>query len=240
MTTTRPEMRHALRAALEAAANDWLMGVSEADRSEGGRLDTMFRVSGFSPANGVPKDPRAKVKDWCGMAVVAWLIEGGMNVGLNTSFLHVYNVEDFFTYGRPRNRNPRRLDQFVTLGEGKETSILGWHKSERALRRWLDRAAVADGLTGAVNPDLFREGDVVLLDWSGRNDADHIAIVAQWDAAEKRLHTWEGNVDGLSPTGEPVQEAVVPRSYDLAGRDRRLIYGVGRLSPLDFGVEAVR
>lgn len=242
MSSNRPDMQACIIRALEAAANDWLAGVSEADRREGGRLDTMFRVSGWSPAFGVPKEPDAKVNDWCGMAVFAWLLEGGLNSGFNTSFLHCKNVEDFFTYGRPRAFNSNRLDRRVVVN-GIEQAIDAWHRSHKAPRRWLGRTAIADGLLDVKtpNPDLFRPGDVVLIDWAGRDGADHITIVSQWDAETRQLHTWEGNRAGKSHQGDDVRDAVVPCVYDLTSSLwRRRIYGAGRLSPLDFGAEVVR
>lgn len=242
MSTNRPDMQACIIRALEAAANDWLAGVSEADRREGGRLDTMFRVSGWSPAYGVPKGPRDKVRDWCGMAVCAWLLEGGLNPGLNTSFLHEMNVQDFFTYGKPTTFNGARLDRFVVV-DGKERRIEDWHRSEKASRRWLTRAAVTDGLLDqkTPNPDLFQPGDVACIDWSGLNRADHIVLVSQWDAEDRILHTWEGNRSGKNVAGDDVADAVVPLTYDLkTSYWRRRMFGVGRFSRLDFGSEVVR
>lgn len=238
---TRPDMQHGISQALEQAADDYRAGVSEADRSEGGRLDTMFRVSGYSPVNGVSRDPTAGVPEWCGMAVVSWLIAGGFNPCFNTSFLHTFNVEAFFTYAHRKMVNRRRYDSVVIV-DGKETPIVGWHRAHKAMRRWLDRAQIAEGLASSEpNPDLFAPGDVVLIDWAGRNDADHITMVRDWDPVTKVLRTWEGNRSGADVEGRPVRDAVVPRRYDLTtAADRRIIYGVGRTSRLDWGHEEAR
>ena len=240
ITARRAAMRAGIALALEQAADDYRAGVSEADRSEGGRLDTMFRVSGYS-ARGVSQDPAHGVPEWCGMAVVSWLIGGGFNRHFNTSFLHVFNVEAFFTYAARRMVNRRRYDTHAIV-DGREVPIVSWHRSAGALRRWLAREQIADGLTvNEPNPDLFAPGDVVLIDWSGRNDADHITIVRDWDPHTQILRTSEGNRSGLDVEGRPVRDAVVPCRYDLTTTaDRRIIYGVGRTSPLDWGTEEAR
>ena len=226
--------------ALEAADRDWRNNVGEHDRAS---LDRMFVASGF--ARQAPRDWDAKVPDWCGMAVGLWLQDGGMNSAFGRSFLHCLNVEAFFTYGRQKNVNPRRLDVEVQL-EGKWVP-LAVVQSGSSARRWLDRAIVATRMA-AVPPrttqlvadlDLFRPGDVVLLDWSGHNDADHITMVKAWDG--KVLTTIEGNASGLGPAGEKRREAVVERKLDLTKpANLRLVYGVGRLSPMDFTFNLVR
>ena len=237
--STRPDMQTGIRLALEQAADDYRAGVSEADRSEGGRLDTMFRVSGYS-TRGVSQDPAHGVPEWCGMAVVSWLIAGGFNRHFNTSFLHTFNAEAFFTYAAQRMVNRRRYDTHAVVG-GKEVPIIAWHRDAGALRRWLGREQVVAGITAAPNPDLFAAGDVVLIDWSGRNDADHITFVRDWDPVTRILRTWEGNRSGVDVEGRPVRDAVVCCRYDLNRfADRRIIYGVGRTSPLDWGTEEAR
>jgi len=237
----RAAMLAGIALALRQAEDDFHAGVSETERPEGGRLDTMFRVSGYSPFTGVSQHMAHGVPEWCGMAVVSWLIAGGFNPCFNTSFLHTFNVEAFFTYGTRRMVNRRRHDS-IAIVDGVETPIVGWHRGAGMMRRWLDRARILDGLaTVEPNPDLFAPGDVVLIDWSGRNDADHITIVRDWDPVTKVLRTWEGNRSGLDAAGRPVRDAVVCCRYDLTtAADRRIIYGGGRTSPLDWGHEEAR
>lgn len=223
-----------------AAERDWRAHVGEHDRRVGSRLDQMFVESGWS-SFGVPKDSNAKVPDWCGMAVWSWLRAGGVNPGFNTSFLHVFNVEAFFAYGARRNVNPARLDTEVKpTPTSSWRSLRAWHEEHGRLRRWVDR----DGIRARVatqDADLFAPGDVLLIDWSGRNDADHVALVRAWDPMGRRLSTIEGNRTGSGPNGEVWRDAVVACEYDLADlRTVRLMYGVGRLSPLDYGREEVR
>lgn len=232
------ELEHYVESALAAAEADWRSDVGEHRREVDGALDRMFKLSGFSSA-GVPKDPEDRVPEWCGMAVFSWLAAAGLNPGFNTSFLHVYNVEAFFSYGRFKNVNPRRLDTEVKLVSGWQP-ITQWHDDLGAVREWWRRSGISREV-GAGSPDIFKPGDVILLDWSGRNDADHIAMVRSWDPGSKRLTCFEGNRTGLGPAGDLRRESVVTVEYDLS-RPRTLakVYGAGRLSVLDFGVEAVR
>jgi hypothetical protein len=229
-------MREHLLNALEAADRDWRANVGEHDHAS---LDRMFRTSGF--ARQAPRPEDAKVPDWCGMAVGTWLVDGGMNPAFARSFLHCLNVEAFFTYGRQRNVNPRRLDTQIQL-DGKWTLIASFHgvPSSSMLRAWADRGTVAERLDDDYHiGQLFQPGDVVLLDWSGRDAADHITMVKSWTG--RTLTTIEGNATGLGPDGKRRREAVVVRQLDLGDRaTRRLIYGRGRLSPMDFCTNAVK
>lgn len=229
-------MHEHLLKALEAADRDWRANLGEHDHAS---LDRMFRTSGF--ARQAPRPNDAKVPDWCGMAVGTWLVDGGMNPAFARSFLHCLNVEAFFTYGRQRNVNPRRLDTQIQL-DGKWTLIASFHgvPSSSMLRSWADRGTVAERLDDDYHAgQLFQPGDVVLFDWSGRDAADHITMVKSWTG--RTLTTIEGNATGLGPNGERRRDAVVVRQLDLGDRaHRRLIYGRGRLSPMDFCTNAVK
>lgn len=225
-------MRDHLTRALAAADRDWRANVGEHDRPS---LDRMFIASGF--ARQAPRPEDAKVPDWCGMAVGLWLQDGGLNPRFGRSFLHCLNVEAFFTYGQKSNVNPRRLDTHISL-EGQWRSIRDFHGGMS--RRWLDRKQVRDRLVDEVEwPDLFQPGDVMLVDWSGRDAADHITMVYAWDG--RTLITREGNATGRGPDGKQRRDAVVERRLDLAmDSSRRLVYGVGRLSPMDFCTNPVK
>lgn len=229
-------MREHLNKALEAAERDWRNNVGEHDRPS---LDRMFRVSGF--ARQAPRPADAKVPDWCGMAVGTWLVDGGINPAFARSFLHCLNVEAFFTYGRKSNVNPKRLDTQMQL-DGQWRSIQALHGAAAGsmLRAWADRSEVLKRVDDEYHSAaLFQPGDVVLLDWSGRDAADHITMVHRWDG--RTLVTIEGNATGSGPEGERRRDAVVIRRMDLReSNNRRLVYGRGRLSPMDFGTNPVK
>lgn len=226
--------------ALAQAESDWHVNVGEHDRKPGSRIDQMFIASGWNRF-GVPKGAHDKIPDWCGMAVCSWLLAAGMNPGLNTSFLHTFNVEAFFTYGKQKNVNPGRLDRVVTLPTG-DMDIAAWHKADRQPRRWTDRGGIASAVGSASSaPSVFAPGDVLLIDWAGANDADHIAMVRHWDPTTKILMCIEGNRTGKGPDGKTRRDAVVVCTYDLSKPAvLRQLYGVGRLSPLDFTTHPVR
>lgn len=229
-------MREHLNKALEAAERDWRNNVGEHDRPS---LDRMFRVSGF--ARQAPRPADAKVPDWCGMAVGTWLVDGGINPAFARSFLHCLNVEAFFTYGRKSNVNPKRLHTQMQL-DGQWRSIQALHGAAAGsmLRAWADRSEVLKRVDDEYHSAaLFQPGDVVLLDWSGRDAADHITMVHRWDG--RTLVTIEGNATGSGPEGERRRDAVVIRRMDLReSNNRRLVYGRGRLSPMDFGTNPVK
>lgn len=226
-------MREHLSKALEAADRDWRANVGEHDRAS---LDRMFKTSGF--ARQCPRGWDVKVPDWCGMAVGTWLVEAGLNPAFARSFLHVFNVEAFFTYGRQRNVNPRRLDTKIQTDAGW-IDLRKLHGDTHA-RRWLDRGQIGSrAVDDAHAPDLFAPGDVVLFDWQGFNDPDHITMCKAWDG--RTLTTIEGNAAGLGPANDKRRDAVVERKTDMSKPvGRRLIYGVGRLSEMDFCTNAVK
>ena len=231
-------MDKSLNIAIEAARTDWIADVGEHRREAGGGLDRIFKDSGWS-SRGCPRDPQDGVPDWCGMAVVSWFIKAGLNKGFNTSFLHCKNVEAFFTYGRLSNVNRARLDVDVKKVSGW-VSIADWHDEQGEVREWWSRHGIKREVE-AGSPDIFAPGDVMLIDWSGRNEADHITMVRSWDPATKQLTCFEGNRSGAGPAGEKRVESVVTCTYDLSeARTLAKIYGSGRLSPLDFGFDAVR
>lgn len=219
---------------LDAAERAWRAHAGEHDRSAGGLLNEIFVAAGWG-SRGVPKGAEDKVPDWCGMFVAWCLLAGGANAAMNTSFLHTLNVEAFFTYGARANVNPRRLDSEVHIA-GSWMPIRVWHQSAGALRRW---HAFGPGAEDVAGLDIA-PGDVLLIDWSlRRTDADHIALVRSWDG--RWLRTFEGNRRGRGPAGEDWRESVVACEYDLASpHDLALVYGIGRLSPLDFGAAVVR
>lgn len=229
-------MRDNLNKALEAADRDWRANVGEHDRAS---LDNMFKTSGF--ARSAPRGWDVKVPDWCGMAVGTWLVAGGLNPAFARSFLHVFNVEAFFTYGRQRNVNPKRLDTKIQTDAGwlDIRTLHAWPADDHQ-RRWLDRGQIGSrAVDDAHASDLFAPGDVVLFDWQGQNDADHITMCKAWDG--RTLTTIEGNAAGLGPAGDKRKDAVVERKTDMSKpAGRRLIYGVGRLSAMDFCTNAVK
>lgn len=233
------------RLALKNAEADWVANVGEHDRKSGSGIDKIFIESTWNRF-GVPRGPNDKIPDWCGMAVVTWLFRAGFNPHMRSSFLHLFNIAAFFTYGRIYNVNPARLDVFVQLEgpEGPWTEIESWHTRAQAKRRWIGRpeliAAVTSGLASKQpDLDLFVPGDVVTIDWSGRDDPDHVGMVRAWDG--RFLDIIEGNASGSGPAGEKRVDAVIVRRLDLSRpRNLSLVFGVGRLSPLDFGAQVAR
>jgi hypothetical protein len=237
-------MQENIKRAVAAAEADWEANTGEHDRKPGSGLDKIFIESTWNRF-GVPREKDAKIPDWCGMAVVAWLWRAGFNALMRSSFFHTFNLAAFFTYGRVLNVNPGRLDVWVQLnGDTALTSIEEWHQKSNAPRRWVDRPAVLSRLTDSIasgkpDADLFAPGDVVLIDWSRRDDPDHITMVRGWDG--RTLELIEGNASGVGPDGKRRTDAVIVRRLDMhVVRNSALIFGVGRLSPLDFGNHTVR
>lgn len=225
---------------LDYAEADWRAHAGEHDRSEGGILDDIFKMSGYSRF-GVPRT--GPVPDWCGMAVMRWLQLGGVDTDFDTSTLHTFNVEAFFTYGERRNVNPRRLDTEVSFDGGKTwQKIVDWHRREGKMRRWISFRDEPD-VVRKYGLDLFQPVDIVNLDWKNDGKADHITMGRSWDG--ETLGLIEGNRTGKGPNGEAWRESVVVNDYKvkgitatcekvLTGTSVATLYGVGRLSPLDY------
>jgi hypothetical protein len=235
-----PTMQDLGKAIVQAAEHDWRSDAGEHDRSKGGVLDRMFVASTWSRF-GVTRDPDAKVPDWCGMAVNWWQMRAGRNPQYAQSFLHCLNVEAFHTYGRQRNVNPKRLRTQVRA-EGSDVwmDLADWHRAKGQLRMWTPRAAITDLVKRGAAQTLFQPGDTLLIDWHGRNDADHIALVRAWDGS-RWLECIEGNRTGIGGDGTRRRDAVVLCRYDLQNPTvLRTMYGVGRLSLLDFNDFEVR
>lgn len=229
-------MNNAAMAVLEAE-KDWVAHTGEHARFVGSGLDRIFVESGWS-RYGVPRERHAVISDWCGMAVGTWYRRAGLNPGFLSSFFHTFNVAAFFTYGRIHNVNRGRLDVWIETPRGLE-EIEAYHAGAGLKRRWVGRTEIEEAMGRKDRDDLFTPGDTVLLDWSRRNGPDHITLVRKWDG--RYLDTIEGNATGPGPDGKIRRDAVVVRRLDLSTASARgLIYGAGRLSPLDFGNDSVR
>jgi len=210
---------------LAKAHADLAAGVSEANDAPGGGLHEIFRDSGW--ARGVTRLGGGTIHDWCGMTVAAWAARSGMHPRHRRSFWHTQNVRSFFSYGKAGNVHHRTATHAVVRGARRR--IEDWHRAEGKPRVWYEGA----DLDRPYSEWDAQPGDVLLFDWSGRRDgADHIAMVESFDG--RTLVTLEGNASG-DRGGRRVRDAVIRRPVDLADpAQRRLIYGWGRFSPLDF------
>lgn len=212
-----------VNAILREARADLDRGVSERDRSDDGPLAQIFRDSGW--ANGVTHDDGGRVHDWCGMSVGSWAYRAGMNPQHRRSFYATQNVRSFFSYGTAGNVHHRTAREVEV--DGVLMPIETWHRNNGARRTWVE-GDILNELPVERWP--LQAGDVLLFDWSGRRDsADHIVLVESFDG--RTLKTLEGNAD------DKVQRI----TKDLTDpRQRRLVYGFGRFSPLDFTDYPVR
>lgn len=223
---------------LEALYDEWRAGTSEADASDAGRLAGIFRDAGW--ANAVTRAQGGKIHDWCGFFAGAGLVRTGMPHAHRNAFWHCANIEDFATYGEPRLRNPKRLKQYVRLTpDAPWIPVEQWHDEAGQRRVWLDEATLRTG--PAADMDI-RPGDIVLLDYQGSADraddehsdeADHVTVCAEFRNGV--LEVMNGNASGLDIHGNRVTDAVARTIHDLnVTATRKRIYGVARLSDLDF------
>lgn len=234
---------------LECAYEDWRGPTGEFDTSHEGRLAKIFKDCGW--ANFVTFNASGRVHDWCGMAVCAWLVRAGMNKSFASSFYHTMNIEDFATYGNPKNRgypyNPKRLKTKAVLrnDDPNLTEIVvlikNWHKENKDQRLWLNEKYIRN--TPLDQLDL-QQGDIILIDYQGLYDkkddefdgADHITMCASYGAMGPGiLETIEGNAFSSNITGIKIKDSVGIVKRDLNdSKVRNQIYGVLRLSNLDF------
>lgn len=219
--------------AIDYAKEDWKAEVGEHDRAS---LDPIFAASGWSPR--APRAPEA-VPHWCGFSVSTWLQRAGkLHVDHRKSFLHVDNIEAFFTYGARKNVNPKRLKvDGLVLDDLLETQV--WHALEshheanNARRVWLGADTIrALGASFTPEPD-----DVVNL-FAGKGDegdkCNHTTLVYDYDAKKRLMVLIEGNARTIAYKGGYRSDAVGIRRYDLTDdRVLKRIYGLGRVSPLD-------
>jgi len=212
-----------VNAIFREARADLARGVSERDTSNDGPLAQIFRDSGW--ANGITYNESGRIHDWCGMTVGSWAYRAGLNPQHRRSLWHTQNVRSFFSYGTAGNIHHRTAREVEV--DGVLMPIEQWHRNMNARRTWVE-GDILDELPLERWP--LKPGDVLLFDWSGnRTGADHIVLVESFDG--RTLTTLEGNADN------EVQRIV----KDLSDpRERRLVYGFGSFSPLDFTDHPVR
>lgn len=221
---------------LASLYDEWRAGTSEKDQSPTGRLAAIFRDAGWG--DGVTHSASGKVNDWCGFTAGAAFVRNGMPTALRNAFWHCMNIEDFATYGSPRLRNPRRIKHEV-LVDGVWMKVKDWHAREGKPRTWISEAQIRAGDAAAIN---IQPADIVLLDYRGiydksddeRDDeADHVTVAAELRGGV--LEVMNGNASGLDINGKPVSDAVCRTIHDLNDpKARKRLYGIARLSDLDF------
>lgn len=196
------------------AEKDWRANVGEHDTSEGGGLHEIFVECGWSRR--VDMSPKGKPKDWCGMAVGTWCKRAGMKPSLCNDHYSTSNVRALYTYGDEGATN--RYEEVI-------------HTSK--MRKWLDRPSIlAAGDASELDSLDIQPGDVCLIAAAGKTP-HHITMVRYYQAPI--LCTIEGNASGHGPDGERRKESVVVNLRNLSEPSTRArIYGIGRLSPLDW------
>lgn len=217
-----PDLKKAGDAAVKAALASWKAGVGEHARET---LDPIFATAGWSAR--APRYPMS-VPEWCGFAAYYWLNAAGMYKAHATSFFHVKNVVAFFTYGKQHFVNARRyMSHAVVNGALVGTEQL--HSDHGCRRLWWGHDAIQDSI-----PDI-QPGDVVLIRHRPTSSiANHITLALTWAPEHGTLVTIEGNASGVGVNG-PTREAVVKVTRPLGiGAIRRMIWGIGRPSALDY------
>ena len=218
----RSKVNPVMKKTLREAQKDLSKHITSADLEDDGPLAAIFADSGWSKRVDV-RD--GKVMDWCGMAVGAWLHRGGMRAEHRKSFWATENVRSFFSYAKKGTTH--RRTELAVGGKPIEAA----HAAAGAKRQWLE----AEALRAIPWRELDIEaGDVVLIAHNGRlTGADHIALVEAFDG--RYLTTLEGNASGKLADGRSTASGVVRKQRDLANAaTRNTLFGVGRLSKLDF------
>lgn len=215
-----------LEAAVQHAHDLWQQGISEA--RDVTKVDAIVKDSGFAY--------KVQSWDWCGMFVAACLYSAGLDADLRRGFYHVRNVENFFRY-----RAEDRVKLWILTDAGWE-DLATYHAARGSSRQWISRSDVAACTASDVGDLDIRPGDVALIDHDADGTADHIVLVEAFE--EGVLYTIEGNAKGDLCTGvnqdgifttTTAKEAVVKKSRDLKlATKRATLYGVGRLSVVDF------
>jgi hypothetical protein len=152
--------------------------------------------------------------DWCGMFAAKNYATEGLDTDLRAGFLHVDNVEDYFTYRF--NRNPGRIKKWI-YADDVWHKLKDYHESRDSERQWLDAQRIYD----FTNLDI-RPGDIVLIDHSGGASADHIVTVQSYNPNTGALFTIGGNDGGYVVDNAPKKEA------DAGSKEKRMEDATGR------------
>lgn len=229
---TAEQMRVYRDAVVSHAMSFWKQGVCNARE---GSTNPIAMDSGWGTAL---KKADGTTTDWCGFFVAASCYRAGLCKALRKGFYHVDNVHNYFVY-HYGERVPRWVWDDATAAWYKVHEL---HTARGAKRRWLHHAAIdgADLATLDILP-----GDVVLIDHEGDGRANHITLAESYDPATGVLTTLEGNgmgkvavsvaADGTVTEGPSHGPSAVRNRRNLTDKaQRRKIYGVGRLSVVDF------
>ncbi|MFO0645242.1 MAG: hypothetical protein U0326_03315 [Polyangiales bacterium] len=218
-------------AAVAEAMKVWTVGANEKNKSstrpiaeDSGFDHTIFKKDGTTWA-------------WCGMFVAAMLYRAGLCPALRSGMWETRNVVHFFAYDYEK-----RVPRWVWDGDvGGWLELKTLHQASDSMRTWIDRESMQDTALGALD---ILPGDVALIDHEGDGKPDHITLVESYDPATGLLMTIEGNGygrvakledDGTVTLGDKEADAVVRNPRDLSdSKQRRRIFGVGRLSAVDF------
>lgn len=153
--------------------------------------------------------------NWCG-AFLGQKYKDGLSEKFKTMFGGVGGMQNFFTY----QGMPKILDD-----DGKPISVQDYHKKNGSERQWIKSTVIKDSKDKNTDMDI-RPGDIVLLDYKGGDNADHIQMVLGWDPEKRKLFTIDGNGGGYtikksSSTGneknedEKIKEVEKFTGYDL-------------------------
>ncbi|MEJ7599457.1 MAG: DUF4157 domain-containing protein [Kofleriaceae bacterium] len=151
----------------------------------------------FVAGSGYPgADSPEEVVDWCGMFANTQLRAAGFAPELNNAFNHSTNVAPFFNYTFIEYRSPELIQPHGTAGE---VSLREYHTQRGSLRSWLSGDAIGEDI---------RPGDIVVVDWDGDGNANHVCIVASYTprVGEEpgQLVTIDGNAFGArKPSDAP-------------------------------------
>lgn len=135
--------------------------------------------------------------DWCGFFVGKSYMQAGLDRKLRVGFFHVNNVEDYFTYKYAFGASSRVQKWIYSDNAWQE--LKAYHAARGSERTWINAATIK---SSAGNLDI-RSGDTVLIDHSGKPQADHIVMVHSWNPVTKTLFTIGGNDGGYEVDTSP-------------------------------------
>ncbi len=135
--------------------------------------------------------------DWCGFFVGKSYMQAGLDRELRAGFFHVNNVEDYFTYKYAFGTGSR-VQKWI-YADNTWQELKAYHAARGSERTWINAATIK---SSADNLDI-RSGDTVLIDHSGKPQADHIVMVHSWNPITKTLFTIGGNDGGYEVDTSP-------------------------------------
>jgi hypothetical protein len=175
------------------------------------QLEAVFRAERYleNPANAREESARAvgmsSDLEWCGFFVANNYMASSLDRDLRAGFFATGNVRDYFSY-RYGSGSDARVKRWI-FADNAWSQLDQYHDSRGSRRMWTDARDIRDIAVLDIRP-----GDVVLVDHSDGEMADHIQMVHSYNPTTRELFYIDGNGGGYVVENNPRRAgAATPR-----------------------------